>query len=219
MCLQISRWPNIDTKETEGRSFCDVWWRCNHYNLPTAEENEDYTDASESNAVPLPNEDIIIYLSPHVPHVHIVRELLGCIHPTCLKYTKEHPFEQKQTIFLFCKGHSEEKVVDTIEKFVNTNDDTILDGLVDSQGIQIKESIMKVIGDTASKIKQSYLSAIDTVKESWQDEYLPDKVLEVECNPFPNNEDDEEITVYVDLISCEKVPVFKYEDEEVDQIS
>jgi len=203
----------LDKESLERGGYCDTWWRSNQFNLLMDEDmtTEEESQASEDNEVPTSNNPIIVYLKPSKPVFSPITEFTKCIHPECIH--SNYDLINSKVIYLFCMKHSDENIVKILEDVViNQKIVSNFEKLQDNRGYSVKEMLEHIIVYLTLMISQSLNRAIQNAKDELKSETLPDRVLEIECIPFPEvelkeDEDYEWIKIYVDLVDCQKIEI------------
>lgn len=179
----------LNEEECDSRGgYADSWYRAHHYNLPFAEED------CEDNP-PMPGEPVKVLLKPANSTKGFRGEYPVCWHPKCRESYTEDPFKSSPVIYMFCHPHAEKDRVKEVHDFC-------LKG-TPMKNQETKDMVEEMRLFIFNMIETSLNSAIEDAKFEMASEVLPDKVLEIQCASFLNDEDEsEEITYYVDRVSC-----------------
>jgi hypothetical protein len=213
-CVYVLREnQNFDQNSQEDGGYYDSWWRSAQYNLGQDENMTDLEErqASEENAIPLKDSPVVIYLKPPERQYYPSGEFVECIHPECQKLNNNNQMiinyvgHRGDTMYLFCKKHAEDRVISILEQFLAGKEIPI--EMFDATGISIKLMIENHLTTLINQAHKSFLDCIEHSKKDLENEIVPDRVLEVSCDPFPENEDSnhDQIIIYVDLIDCRKI--------------
>lgn len=211
-----------DFESGERGGYIDTWHRSNHHDMAMADEElteEEWQDASEEFSMPLPGKPITVYYIDGTPPsdnttsapVKLYYEYPKCIYPNCAGHTSG-------IIFLLCKKHAQKKVIEAIEEFVknpssSSSSQHSLEGVndtLDDQGNSVTKIIDANLNLMIREMITLYSDRIRCLKSRYETDEKPKKVIEVQCNPFPEqeNNDDQDITIFIDLLSSEIIRTY-----------
>lgn len=191
-CIYLFRdGQELNLEECDSRGgYADTWYRSGNYNLPKA-------DSDDEDEVPMPGKPVKVELRPGNDTESYCGEFVECWHPNCQEYYLNHPLQSSPVIYMFCRNHADKDMIKAIHDFV-----------LEGKPIENPEvsTLVDIIGKTIeSRISSSIDSAIARAERTLETEEEPDKVLEVQCYAYLNENEnglEEETTYYVDRVSC-----------------
>lgn len=188
---------DCDFESEERGGYTDTWLQRDHLNLP---RNADGNNGDDD--VPRPGKPMKVQLHPHSGSLGMgtLTEWTKCIHPECVKSWKDISFSPG-VIFLFCKEHADMKRIEAIEKFIFNAEEF-------KDGDPTRDIVNAHLTFLEKKIRSSYTDAILHASICLDTNEQPAKVIEVECLPHPEVDDDEEVKIYIDLTDIETMDVF-----------
>lgn len=207
-CVYLFREGQTLTTEYHGNGggYSDRWLRCDHYILPRSNAN----DEDDSDLVPMPGKPVEIEFQEPYRGRGYSSEFTQCWHPICMSDYLERPTERHRhpTIYLLCKTHVDPRTVKILHDYCMFGTP-----IRDPEILKMVETVRSII---TTRIDQSLTEALDGAKQALLECSEPEKVIEVECRSLLNDEDSEEdITYYIDLVSCEKI-IRNPEDDDTD---